>query len=69
MKQELRFETKKMQSSDLGPQSCVPDLIGEHILQNDTKSMHCSTAVSRIFSEMVLIREWMALSQKTSVRS
>ena len=37
MKPELRFETKKMQSSDLGPQSCVPDLIGEHILQNDTK--------------------------------
>lgn len=37
MKPELRFETKKMMSSDLGPQACVPDLIGEHILQNDTK--------------------------------
>ena len=37
MKPELRFETRKMMSSDLGPQACVPDLIGEHILQNDTK--------------------------------
>ena len=37
MKPELRFETKKMMSSDLGPQACVPDLIGEYILQNDTK--------------------------------
>lgn len=37
MKAELRFEEKKMLCSDLGPQSAVPDLIGEHILQNDMK--------------------------------
>lgn len=31
---ELRFESKKAQAADLGPESCVPDLLGEHILQN-----------------------------------
>lgn len=31
---ELRFETIKIQGADLGPQSSVPDLLGEHILQN-----------------------------------
>lgn len=31
---ELRFECIRMQGADLGPESCVPDLLGEHILQN-----------------------------------
>ena len=31
---ELRFESMKIRGADLGPQACVPDLIGEHILQN-----------------------------------
>lgn len=32
---ELKFESMKIQGSDLGTESCVPDLLGEHILQND----------------------------------
>ncbi len=32
---ELRFEKRKIQGADLGEESCVPDLLGEHILQND----------------------------------
>lgn len=31
---ELRFEYKNMQAADLGEESCVPDLLGERILQN-----------------------------------
>ena len=31
---ELRFETMKVRGTDLGEESCVPDLLGEHILQN-----------------------------------
>lgn len=31
---ELRFENKKIRGADLGPEACVPDLLGEHILQN-----------------------------------
>ena len=31
---QLRFETKKMRAADLGGESCVPDLLGESILQN-----------------------------------
>lgn len=31
---ELRFQCIRMQGADLGPESCVPDLLGEHILQN-----------------------------------
>lgn len=31
---EFRFENKKIQKADLGAESCVPDLLGEHILQN-----------------------------------
>lgn len=31
---ELRFETMKIRGADLGPESCVPDLLGENILQN-----------------------------------
>ncbi len=34
MKPELRFETMKIRGADLGAQSCVPDLLGESILQN-----------------------------------
>lgn len=33
-KPELRFENRKIQGADLGPEACVPDLLGEHILQN-----------------------------------
>lgn len=32
--QELRFGTKIIQAADLGEEGCVPDLLGEHILQN-----------------------------------
>lgn len=35
MKPELRFERKKQRVSDLGGQSCLPDLLGEAIIQND----------------------------------
>lgn len=31
---ELRVEYKNMQAADLGEESCVPDLLGERILQN-----------------------------------
>ncbi len=31
---ELRFESMKIRGTDLGEESCVPDLLGEHILQN-----------------------------------
>ena len=31
---QLRFETKVIRGSDLGGESCVPDLLGESILQN-----------------------------------
>lgn len=31
---ELRFETKQILAADLGEEACVPDLLGEHILQN-----------------------------------
>lgn len=31
---ELRFESKKIRGTDLGEEGCVPDLLGEHILQN-----------------------------------
>ncbi len=34
MNPELRFEKKMVRAADLGPQSCVPDLLGELILQN-----------------------------------
>lgn len=34
MKPELRFEGKKMRAADLGGESCVPDLLGELVLQN-----------------------------------
>lgn len=34
MKPELRFEAKKMRAAELGAQSCVPDLLGELVLQN-----------------------------------
>lgn len=34
MKPELRFEAMKIQGADLGKESSVPDLLGEHILQN-----------------------------------
>lgn len=32
---ELRFENRKIKGADLGEEACVPDLLGEHILQND----------------------------------
>lgn len=32
---ELRFEFMKIRGSDLGAEACVPDLLGEHILQNN----------------------------------
>ncbi len=35
---ELRFENMKIQGAELGEESCVPDLLGEHILQNHLKS-------------------------------
>ena len=35
MRPELRFETKKMRVAGLGEESCLPDLLGEKILQND----------------------------------
>lgn len=31
---ELRFERMKIRGAELGEESCVPDLLGEHILQN-----------------------------------
>lgn len=31
---KLRFENMKIRKADLGAESCVPDLLGEHILQN-----------------------------------
>ena len=31
---ELRFESMKIRGADLGGESCVPDLLGENILQN-----------------------------------
>lgn len=34
---ELRFEKIKIIGSELGEESCVPDLLGEHILQNSLK--------------------------------
>ena len=34
---ELRFEWKNMLAADLGEESCVPDLLGERILQNSLK--------------------------------
>ena len=34
MKPELRFALKKMMAADLGEPSCMPDLLGENILQN-----------------------------------
>lgn len=35
MKPELRFENNKMRAADLGQEACVPDLLGELILQNN----------------------------------
>jgi len=35
MKPELRFETMEMLKSDLGVETCVPDLLGGRIMQND----------------------------------
>ena len=35
MKPELRFETMEMPVSDLGVETCVPDLLGGRIMQND----------------------------------
>lgn len=35
MKPQLSFETKQMEVAQLGEESSVPDLMGEHILQND----------------------------------
>ena len=35
MKPRLRFETKKIKGAKLGEQCSVPDILGEHILQND----------------------------------
>lgn len=35
MRPELRFETKKMRVAGLGKESCLPDLLGEKILQNE----------------------------------
>ncbi|OUQ45936.1 DUF5107 domain-containing protein [Lachnoclostridium sp. An118] len=35
MRPELRFETKKMRVAGLGEESCLPDLLGEKILQNE----------------------------------
>lgn len=35
--QELCFGTKVMRAADLGEECCVPDLLGEHILQNQLK--------------------------------
>lgn len=35
MKPELRFEKKRMRVSDLGGESCLPDLLGEAIIQNE----------------------------------
>ncbi len=32
---QLRFESIKIRGADLGAESCVPDLLGEYILQND----------------------------------
>lgn len=37
MKPELKFETKKIRTAHLGEESCLPDLLGETILQNDLK--------------------------------
>lgn len=37
MRPQLRFETKKIRAAALGPQSSVPDLLGESILQNNLK--------------------------------
>lgn len=34
MKPELRFEKKKMRVAELGAESCLPDLLGELVLQN-----------------------------------
>ena len=35
MRPELRFETERMRGADLGEPCSVPDVLGEHILQND----------------------------------
>ena len=32
---ELRFEDRMIKGADLGEEASVPDLLGEHILQND----------------------------------
>ena len=37
MKPELKFETKKIRTAHLREESCLPDLLGETILQNDLK--------------------------------
>ena len=37
---ELRFEWKNMLAADLGEESCVPDLLGERILQNSLKFLY-----------------------------
>ena len=37
MKPELKFETKKIRTAHLGEENCLPDLLGETILQNDLK--------------------------------
>lgn len=37
MMSELRFEMKNMLAADLGEEACVPDLLGERILQNSLK--------------------------------
>ncbi len=34
MTSQLRFETKKVQTADLGEESSIPDLLGESVLQN-----------------------------------
>ena len=55
---ELRFEWKNMLAADLGEESCVPDLLGERILQNSLKFYLDETDEKYSFINKDVIKEW-----------
>ena len=55
---ELRFEWKNMLAADLGEESCVPDLLGERILQNSLKFYLDETDEKYSFINKDAIKEW-----------
>ena len=51
MKPELRFETMEMPVSDLGAETCVPDLVGSKIWMHSNGTKYCMGMVRALWCQ------------------